>query len=91
MRIEFVGPLPRGERLGLVLFIGCFAHMRALLSLGRAIRNKALPKVACFVWTSELGKILTLDNLRKKACHCNGLLLHVQEEQGIHQPFSAPL
>jgi hypothetical protein len=29
-------------------------------------RNKAPPRVAFFVWTAALGKILTLDNLRKR-------------------------
>jgi hypothetical protein len=29
-------------------------------------RTKALPRVAFFVWSAALGKILTLDNLRKK-------------------------
>jgi hypothetical protein len=27
---------------------------------------KALPRLAFFVWTAALGKILTLDNLRKR-------------------------
>ena len=29
-------------------------------------RTKALPRVAFFVWSATLGKILTLDNLKKK-------------------------
>jgi hypothetical protein len=29
-------------------------------------RTKALPRVAFFIWSAALGKILTLDNLRKK-------------------------
>ena len=53
-------------------------------------RSKAPLRVAFFVWTATLGKILTIDNLRKRKiritdwcymCKCNGesvdhLLLH---------------
>jgi hypothetical protein len=54
-------------------------------------RNKAPPRVAFFIWTTMLGKILTLDNLRKMHALCDGLVLHVQEERGIHWPSSVPL
>ncbi|KAG6705367.1 hypothetical protein I3842_07G176000 [Carya illinoinensis] len=59
--------------------------------LGKKIwRHKAPPKVSFFVWTASLGRILTIDNLRKRriiitewCCMCKGggesvdhLLLH---------------
>jgi hypothetical protein len=34
-------------------------------SLGRVWQTQALSRVAFFVWSAALGKILTLDNLRK--------------------------
>jgi hypothetical protein len=33
-------------------------------------RTKAPPRVAFFVWTAVLGKILTMDNLRKRCVGC---------------------
>jgi hypothetical protein len=40
--------------------------------------------VVFFVWTAALGKILTLDNLRKNECCGGGVLLHVQEEWRVY-------
>ena len=44
-------------------------------------RSKAPPRVAFFVWTAALGKILTIDNLRKRkiritdwCCMCNAMV-----------------
>ena len=36
--------------------------------------------MACFVWTTTLWKILTLDNLRKRNVIVGGLVLYMQEE-----------
>jgi hypothetical protein len=48
------------------------------LFLGRVFGKLRLPsRVAFFVWTAALGKILTLDNLRKDECYCGGLVLYV--------------
>ena len=54
-------------------------------------KSKALPRMAFFVWTAVMGKILTVDNLRKKniivteCCMCkksgesiDHLLLHCE-------------
>jgi hypothetical protein len=40
-------------------------------------RVKAPSRVAFFVWTAALGKILTMDNLRKQECYGGGVMLHV--------------
>jgi hypothetical protein len=53
-------------------------------------RVKAPSKVVFFVWTTTLGKILMLDNLRKQNV-IGGLVLYVQEEWGIHQSPSSSL
>ena len=40
--------------------------MRVKDCLGRVWQIQALPRAAFFVWSAALGKILTLDNLRKR-------------------------
>jgi hypothetical protein len=45
---------------------------------------KAPSRVVFFVWTMTLGKILTLNNLRKRNVIVVGLVLYVQEECGVH-------
>jgi hypothetical protein len=42
--------------------------------------------VIFFVWTEALGKILTLDNLKKRNIIV-GLVLYVQEEWGVYITF----
>ena len=62
----------------------------SILSLGKSYGDQKPLRVAFFVWTAALGKILTIDNLRKRKvkiidwcymCKCNGesvdhLMLH---------------
>lgn len=44
-----------------------YIPMMVTLFHGRIFRNKAPKRVAFFVWTVALGKILTINNLRKKS------------------------
>lgn len=64
--VKSVGSLPKGGPLRSDLFI---MHSPAPLELhfhGEHLENKVPSRVAFFVWTTTLGKILTLNNLRKK-------------------------
>lgn len=67
VRIKFVGPLPKGRCLRSSLFIMClFLPLALPFFLGSAFGEIRLLRVALFVWTITLGKILTLDNLINK-------------------------
>jgi len=40
-------------------------------------QNKAPLRVVFFAWSTALGKILTMDNLKEMTYHCGSIVLHV--------------
>lgn len=63
--IEFVGPLPKGGRSRSNIFIMRLATIN-FSHMGEHLEKQGLFEIAFFVQTTVLGKILTLDNLRKR-------------------------
>jgi hypothetical protein len=66
-RIGSVGSPPKGKHSKSNLFIMRLIPLVGFLSLGRAYgKIRRLREWSFFVWTAALGRILTLDNLRKR-------------------------
>jgi hypothetical protein len=64
--IKSIGSLLKGGHSRLDLFIMCFALVGSHFPWKSIWRNKVLSRVAFCVWTAMFGKILTLDNQRKR-------------------------
>ena len=63
--IKYVGPHPRGKSLKWGIFIMCYLFLLVLIFHRRVFGELRLLWETFFVWTTTLGKIFTLDNLRK--------------------------
>lgn len=86
LRIKFVRSLPKGGRSRSNLFIMRFAGSPfPWKSLG----EMRLLREWCFVWTTTLGKISIMDNLRKRYVILMDLC--VQEGREIYFSFASPL
>jgi hypothetical protein len=91
VKTSFVGYLPREGCLTLDHTTTFLFPMIVLLSLGGYLANKVLLRVTFFAWSAALGKIFTMDNIKKHiivvkwCCMCkkigesmNHLLLHCE-------------
>ena len=63
--IKFFGNSLLGVFFMFVLIIVPYNPKPKLFSVETVVETKMPPKVSFFIWTATLGKLLTIDNLRR--------------------------